>query len=146
MLSLHKTITNNENIIYFTYALKHPLDYTVAFNANFQFGCEKMPALFYPSIYEFLESAKKQMKDISPGFTFTDTTKKTIDGVEFFFIKASLQSLSQDMYVTIRNGYYIYLINAYVKNADKTILHQNQIFLLLTSLYPSVYNRAVKRE
>lgn len=124
MKDLYKDVPNPDIITYFTYASSHPLDYKAAYNANFQFGCEKMPQSSPPSINEYIESAKKQMTANMPGFTFSDTTMKTIDKVEFYVIKAKLKTLTQDMYVTTRNGYYVYFINAYVTNADKKILNE----------------------
>ena len=117
--SLLQQLQNESSL---TFAVASTKTYGTLNSANFSFDAEKISAFQHQSLDEHLSARKKQISAGYPGYTFSGDTKTTIDKVEFAMTKGQFNSATQDIYISERNGYLIYLVNTYGNATDKKTL------------------------
>jgi uncharacterized membrane protein YhaH (DUF805 family) len=110
----------NEPEITFTVASTKP--YGTVGAANFSFNADKIAAFSNITLENYLDTQKKSFSSGNPGFTFSENSKRMIDGVNFTVTQGHYKSAIIDMYFAERNGYHISLINTYTNDADKKSL------------------------
>jgi hypothetical protein len=109
------------------FAARHEVDVSELSNSNDNdnttMGIEKMPFSNPPSSKGYIDATKQMFIDLNVGYSFNETSTRSINGVEFAVMNAKTRGLMQDFYVTTRYGYYVIFTNTYNSNEDKTLFN-----------------------
>lgn len=123
-----------QKTLYLAYASKHPKDYADGINANINLTCENLgiAGLVVKDSKDYAKAAQVQLAKAFEGssdysYSFGDIKSKTINGVEFSALDATLSmpagdgstfQLPQRLYCTIKNNYALLFTLTWDEDAD----------------------------